>query len=81
MKQQTMAAFIDISEAYDNVLIDILCNILIDKELPSMIVRFLARLLWQNVLVFFAGGREYMTLVGYKGLPQGSILSLFFFFF
>jgi hypothetical protein len=27
--------------------------------------------------VFFAGCREYMTLVGYKGLPQGSVLSPF----
>jgi hypothetical protein len=35
MKQQTVAAFIDTSGAYDNVLIDILCNILIDNELPS----------------------------------------------
>jgi hypothetical protein len=34
MKQQTVAAFIDISGAYDNVLLDMLCNILIDKELP-----------------------------------------------
>jgi hypothetical protein len=42
-----VAAFIDISGAYDNVLIDILRNILIDKELPSKIVRFLARLFWR----------------------------------
>jgi hypothetical protein len=66
-KQQTVAAFIDISGAYDNVLIDILCDIL-------QVVRFLFRLLWRKVLVFFAGGRERMKLVGYKGLPQGTIL-------
>jgi hypothetical protein len=59
MKQQTVAAFIDISGAYDNVLIDILCNILIDKELPSKIVTFLDQLLWREVLVFFAGGWEF----------------------
>jgi hypothetical protein len=51
--------------------------IIADKELPSEIVWFLAHLLWRKVFVFFAGGREYMTLVGYKGLPQGSILSPF----
>jgi hypothetical protein len=28
-------------------------------------------------LVFFAGGQDCMTLVGYKGLPQGSVLSPF----
>jgi hypothetical protein len=77
MKNETVAASIDISGAYDNVLIDILCNIFIEKELPSGIVRFLARLLSRKVLVFFAGGRKYMTLVGYKGLPQGLVLSPF----
>jgi hypothetical protein len=48
-----------------------------DKELTSKIVKFLARLLWRKVLVFFAGGRVYMTLVGYTGLLQGSVLNLF----
>jgi hypothetical protein len=33
-KQQTVAAFIDMSGAYDNVLIDILCDILREKEVP-----------------------------------------------
>jgi hypothetical protein len=34
-KQQTVTAFIDISGAYDNVLIDILsCDILREKEVP-----------------------------------------------
>jgi hypothetical protein len=28
-------------------------------------------------LVFFAGSRKCMTLIGYKGLPQGSVLSPF----
>jgi hypothetical protein len=55
-KQQTVAAFIDISSAYDNVLIDILCNILREKEVPLHVVRFLFRLLWRKVLVFFVGG-------------------------
>jgi hypothetical protein len=31
--------------------------------------------------MFFVGGREYMTLVGYKRLPQGSILSPFVYSF
>jgi hypothetical protein len=74
-KQHTVAAFIDIFGAYDIALIETVCNILMDKELPSKIVRFLARLLWRNVLVIFTGGREYMTLAGYKDLPQGSVLS------
>jgi hypothetical protein len=28
MKEQTVAAFLDISEAYDNVIIDILCEVM-----------------------------------------------------
>jgi hypothetical protein len=56
-------------------LIDILCDILREKEVPLQVVRLLFRLLWWKVLVFFAGGRECMTLVGYKGLTQGSVLS------
>jgi hypothetical protein len=57
-KQQTMTAFIVISGAYDNFLIDILCDILRVKEETLQIVRFLFRLLWRKELVFFAGGRE-----------------------
>jgi hypothetical protein len=58
-------------------LIDILCDILREKEVPLQVVRFLFRSMWRKELVFFAGGRECMTLVGYKGLPQGSVLSPF----
>jgi hypothetical protein len=72
-----VAAFIDISGAYDNVLIDILCDILREKEVPLQVVRFLFRQMWRKVLVFSAGGRECMTLVGYKDLPRGSVLSPF----
>jgi hypothetical protein len=67
-KQQTVTAFIDISGAYDNVLIDILCGILREKKVPLQVVRF-----------FFVVGRECLTLVGYKGLSQGLVLSLFLF--
>jgi hypothetical protein len=63
-----VAAFIDISEAYDNVFIDILSDILREKEEHLQVVRFLFRLLWRKELVFFAGGQEFMTLVGYKVL-------------
>jgi hypothetical protein len=59
---QTVAAFIDKLEAYDNVLIDILCDIPREKEEHLQVVRFLFRLLWRKELVFFAGSRECMTL-------------------
>jgi hypothetical protein len=77
MKKQTVAAFLDISGAYDNVLIDVLCGVILETELPLGIVRFMWSLLWCKTLVFCVGGAECMTLTGYKGLQQGSVLSPF----
>jgi hypothetical protein len=54
-----VAAFLDVSGAYDNVFIDFLCSVMLDKELPC----------------FYVGGVECMILTGYKGLPQGSVLT------
>jgi hypothetical protein len=39
-KKKTVVAFIDISGAYDNVLIHILCDILREKEVLLQVVRF-----------------------------------------
>jgi hypothetical protein len=33
--------------------------------------------MWCETLVFYVEGADCMTLNGYKGLPQGSVLSLF----
>jgi hypothetical protein len=38
MKKQTVAVFLDISGAYDNVLIDVLCGVMLEKEQPLRIV-------------------------------------------
>jgi hypothetical protein len=46
-KLQTVAAFIDISEAYDNVLIDILCDILREKEVPFIVAERVGFLCWR----------------------------------
>jgi hypothetical protein len=64
MKKQIVAAFLDISGAYNNVLIE---------ELPLGIFRFM----WCKTLVFCVGGAEFMTFTAYKGLTQGSVLSPF----
>jgi hypothetical protein len=52
MKEQTVAVFLDVSGAYDNVLIDVLCGLMLEKELPVGLVRFLRNLLWCKTLVF-----------------------------
>jgi hypothetical protein len=67
---------LDISGAYDNALIDVLCGVMLEKELPLGIVRFMWSLLWCKTLVVCVGGVDCMTLTEYKGLPQGSVLSL-----
>jgi hypothetical protein len=50
---------------------------MLEKELLLGIVRFMWSLLWCKTLVFCVRGAECMTLIGYKGLPQGSVLSPF----
>jgi hypothetical protein len=77
MKEQAVAAFLNISGAYDNVIIDILCEVMVERELPIHIIRLLWNLLKKKKLVFYIGGIEYMSRSGYKGLPQGSVLSPF----
>jgi hypothetical protein len=67
----------DISGAYDNVLIYVLCGVMLEKEQPLGIVRFIWSLLWCKTLIFCVGCGECMTLTGYKSLPQGSVLSPF----
>jgi hypothetical protein len=77
IKEQTVAAFLDISGAYDNVIIDILCEDMVERKLPIHIIRLLWNLLKRKKLVFYVGGIEYMTRTGYKDLPQGSVLNPF----
>jgi hypothetical protein len=53
-----VAAFIDILRAYDNVLIDILCDILREEDILQ-VLRFLFHLLWWKELVFFRRPEVY----------------------
>jgi hypothetical protein len=65
---------LDISRACDNVFIDILCGVMLEKELPLGIVQFVWSMMCKT-LVFCVRGAECMTLSGYKGLLKDSILS------
>jgi hypothetical protein len=51
-KQQTLVEFLDISGAYDNVLIDKLCDKMHQVQLPLKIVRVMWNLLWRKKIVF-----------------------------
>jgi hypothetical protein len=69
---QVLAAFLDISVAYDNVLRDILC-----RELKIPLVFLLWDMMRENHLYFFNGQDVAYIRTGYKGPPQGSVLSPF----
>jgi hypothetical protein len=74
MKKQTVAAFLDISGAYDNVLIDVVCGGILEKELPlgilcwgvecmtqvSVLSPFLYNLLGSNVDRFVPSGCGFL---------------------
>jgi hypothetical protein len=78
IKEQTVVAFLDISGTDDNVIIDILCEVMVERELEIHIIRLLWNLLKKKKkFVFYVGVIEYMSCTGYKGLPQGSVLSPF----
>jgi hypothetical protein len=70
-----LAAFLDISGAYDYVLIDVLCGNLCGLQLPLEMVRIMWDLLHRRSLIFYHGGEAYTRRVGVKGLPQVSVLS------
>jgi hypothetical protein len=72
-KKKTLAAFLDISGAYDNVLIDVLCGNLCGLQLPLEMVCILWDLLHRWSLTFYHDGEAYTRRVGVKGLPQGSV--------
>jgi hypothetical protein len=68
--KQSVAAFLD-------TIMFSLCGVMLEKELLLGIVRFMWSLLWCKTLVVYVEGAECMTLTGYKGLPQGSVLYIF----
>jgi ribonuclease HI len=74
-KEWTLATFLDISGAYDNVLIPELCLNLCGLQLPFKIVRLLYNLLQQKKLYFYINDKVWAQRIGFKGLPQGSVLS------
>uniref|UniRef100_A0A1B0CU15 Putative rna-directed dna polymerase from mobile element jockey-like isoform x3 n=1 Tax=Lutzomyia longipalpis TaxID=7200 RepID=A0A1B0CU15_LUTLO len=67
--------FLDVSSAYDGVLVDVLCRDLVSVGLPQNIGVLLSRLLSERCLEFFDGSRRILSRSGSVGLPQGSVLA------
>lgn len=74
-KATCLAVFMDISAAYDNVDIGILCDRLIFLGVPVNMVLIIAKLFGKRIMRFFANKTHVGTRHSYKGLAQGSVLS------
>lgn len=74
-KSMCLCVFMDISSAFDDVLIDILCDVLLKLKLAPKMVRLLGVLFEKRVLHFYHNNVLQECRTGYKGLAQGSSLS------
>jgi hypothetical protein len=62
---------------YNNVLIEIFCREFKKEGIPILLVFLLWDMMWEKHLYFFDGEDVSFMRTGYKGLFQGSVLSLF----
>ncbi|XP_070169673.1 uncharacterized protein [Polyergus mexicanus] len=75
LNQPTVCLFLDIVGAFDNVVPNILIEDLIELGLPSKLCQFIYNLIHVRKLQFVINGEITNTLISYRGVPQGSILS------
>lgn len=75
-KNSLVAVFIDLTSAFDNVRIDILCQKLQMLGLPAKMIKIIWELMsMNNVQVFLNGNTASSIRTSFIGLPQGSVLS------
>lgn len=73
--QFTLAAFLDVTSAYDNVVYEKLIEILYNLGCPTNIVNFINEWLYYRETEFIINNRESDRRIVRKGLPQGAVLS------
>lgn len=73
--KSVVAAFLDISAAYDNVVITILKSKLLNLKVPIVLVNFIINLLSQRTITININDTTKVSRTLFKGLPQGSVLS------
>ena len=73
--KSVVAAFLDISSAYDNVLLPKLRQKMQQLSIPAKMVQCICALIMSRSLVLRVQGEEFDTRITWKGLPQGSVLS------
>lgn len=74
-KAMTICVFMDISAAYDDVLIDVLCDALEAMQLNRQIISIIEKLFYKRNLIFSYNDIQKERRTGYRGLAQGSSLS------
>jgi len=75
VNSSTIAAFLDIKGAFDNVIPYILIQELESIGIPARIRMFIYNLISDRSLHFVVEGEKYGPFYSYKGTPQGSTLS------
>ncbi|XP_018315708.1 RNA-directed DNA polymerase from mobile element jockey-like [Mycetomoellerius zeteki] len=74
-KQATVAVFVDIKSAFDNVLPQILLQDLRDLDFPPLLLSFISNLISHRTVQFISQGTISEPRTSFKGTPQGSVLS------
>lgn len=74
-KSMCLAVFLDVASAYDDVCIDILCDILHTLKFPRIVVKIVQLLFYTKNVYIFHNNIQSDLRVSFKGLAQGSTLS------
>lgn len=72
--KSVLAAFLDVSAAYDNVNLSVLKQKMINLNIPQIFISFIINLLSGRMLKVISED-SYQSRIVWKGLPQGSVLS------
>lgn len=67
----TLAAFLDVTSAYDNIMMDKL----LEKKCPADIFYFMNKWLVHRLTTFVLNNYNTETRKVYRGLPQGAVLN------
>lgn len=74
-KKYLVGVFLDVSAAYDNVLLPVLKTKLLHLNIPVKLVRFICNMLMERSVIVKSVNHFLPAKTVWKGLPQGSVLS------
>ncbi|XP_071578331.1 uncharacterized protein [Temnothorax nylanderi] len=73
--EYTLAAFLDVSSAYDSVEFHVLLDRLVALGCPAGIFKFVRNWLYRRRARFIVNSGEFIDRFVFRGLPQGAVLS------